>query len=373
IQGQGAGNSLTIGGTIPSTIAFGTVGNGAGGSSDNFLAALDVSTNGGTLFVNTGSISTDGAQDAGVRLEGNISFKPAEGSTLTIDTDQGGINPSGDIELVGFVNSAFGMAGSLILDTRSAGSFDSGDLLTSAAFITLGGNHTARTSSQAASGDITLGRTTVAGTTRLDAGDGTVLATNSANDFTGPVHITTSGVLSFRDANTLHLGDIRLGAETATLRAGEILQADGSVFTQEPDAQLTQLLADTGSISLPGEGNVLTGPLYLVCGGNGSIDIANAVPLVIAAITMPESQAGTLSLDATGGISQTTVAGLAASGITTGTGAITLDAGAGAIALPSASNRFRGELSAANTGVSPIEIRSALGLRLDTLSMTATA
>lgn len=373
IQGQGAGNTLTIAGTVSSTIAFGTVGNGAGGSSDNFLAALDVSTNGGTLFANTGAISTDGAQDGGVRFEGNISFKPAEGSTLTIDTDQSGINPAGDIELVGFVNSGFGLVGSLALDTRSSGSFDSGDLLASAASITLGGDLTARTSSQATSGDITLGRTTVAGTTRLDAGTGTVLATHAANDFTGPVHITTSGDLSLRDANRLTLGDIRLGAETATLRAGEIFQADGSVFTQEPEAQLTQLLADTGPISLPGEGNVLTGPLNLVSGGNGSIQIANAVPLVIAAITMPESQPGTLSLDATGGISQTTVAGLAASGISTGTGAITLDAGAGAIALASAANRFRGELSAANTGVSPIEIRSAVGLLLDTLSMTPTA
>ena len=373
IQGQGAGNSLTISGTVPATVAFGTVGNGAGGASDNFLAALDVSTNGGALFLNTGSISTDGALDGGVRLEGTLSFKPAEGSTLTIDTDQSGINPAGDIELVGFLNAASGLAGSLVLDTRSAGSFDSGDLLTANASITLGGDLTARTSSQASSGDITLGRTIVAGTTRLDAGTGNIQATNLANDFTGPVHITTSGELALRDSKTLTLGDIRLGAETATLRAGEILQADGAVFTQEPDARLTQLLADTGSIALPGDGNVLTGPLNLAVGGTGSIEVANAVPLLIAAITMPDNQPGTLTLDATGGITQVSVPGLATSGISTGTGAISLDAGAGAIALPSEANRFRGALSAANTGVSPIEIRSAIGLLLDTLSMTATA
>lgn len=374
ILAQGAGNSFAIKGNIPGSIAFGTVGNGAGGTSDNFLDSFSVYANKGSIFANTGSIFTDGGTTAGVSLEGSISFKPADGgSTLTIDTDQSGINNAGDITLQGFIATVYGQTGSLVLDTRSSGSFDSGLVNSLNANTNLAGDLTVYTSSQSDSGPVTLGRTTVGGATKVEAGSAVVSIANSSNDFTGPVSISTTGEVVLRDANALILGDMRLGSAQASFTAGNISQKTGSVFTQLVDAQLATLSASTGSILLANSGNVLTAPLALETGTNGSITIANSAPLLIGMVTMPETLGGSLSLTASGGISQTSSGVGANPKIVTGTGIVVLAAGAGPITLPFSANRFNGTVSASNTGVSSIELNTATPLNLDQLSMTPTA
>ena len=368
VRGGVAGATFHLGDNPGATqIATGPIGNGTGAVGEFHLARFEVLSGTGNYRINGDSIATDGAAaNAGVSLTGQVTHGNAN-ALLTIDTDQTGNQPAGDILMLGSFSGLNGAKTSLLLDSRSAGSLDSGDI-NSLSDINLLGDFSAKSSSLATSGNLVLGKMSVGGATSLDAGAGQVSATNSGNDFIGPVSVQTQGQVRLVDSNALTLGTIILGTELADLRAiGSITQATGSVFTQSEGAQSLDITSTSGLIALGNPGNLLTAPIVLETPGGGSITVVNATPLVLAGVAMAPVGLGELSLTALGGITQET-----GSSVVTGKGTVRLDAGAGPIDLGNATNQFIGVLSATNTAVNDIVISTTGRMLLGSISMTAT-
>ena len=368
VRGGVAGATFHLGDNPGATqIATGPIGNGTGATGEFHLARFEVLSGTGNYRINGDSIATDGAAaNAGVSLTGQVTHGNAN-ALLTIDTDQTGNQPAGDILMLGSFSGLNGAKTSLLLDSRSAGSLDSGDI-NALSDINLLGDFSAKSSSLATSGNLVLGKMSVGGATSLDAGAGQVSATNSGNDFIGPVSVQTQGQVRLVDSNALTLGTIILGTELADLRAiGSITQATGSVFTQSEGAQSLDITSTSGLIALGNPGNLLTAPIVLETPGGGSITVVNATPLVLAGVAMAPVGLGELSLTALGGITQET-----GSSVVTGKGTVRLDAGAGPIDLGNATNQFIGVLSATNTAVNDIVISTTGRMLLGSISMTAT-
>src|SRR5204863_387014 len=106
---------------------------------------------------------------------------------------------------------------------------------------------------------------------------------------------------------------------------------------------------NTIDLSTNGGSNNFTGAVSLTNLGANNISITDVNALVLDTISMANA-AGTLSVNSTGNITQN-----GATTITSGTGAVSFNAGAGAITL-SNNNDFRGAVSLANTGANDAAI-----------------
>ena len=108
--------------------------------------------------------------------------------------------------------------------------------------------------------------------------------------------------------------------------------------------------------------------MYLTNSGANNIAINDVNALSLSDVRM-DNAAGSLTVNANGAITQ---AFAPLTSIITGTGAVTIASGAGAITLNGTGNNFRGATSLTNTGANNIVIRDVGALALSGVSMTTT-
>src|SRR5208282_2335566 len=172
----------------------------------------------------------------------------------------------------------------------------------------------------------------VGGTAAFTASGG-VLTLGNANAFTGAVSLSNTGsnAVTLNDTRALVLGTGNVAAGNLVVTAtGNITQAANTTLAVGGSAAFT---ATNGAISLSQT-------------GNGNVALGNARALLLDNVAVPT---GTLTLTATGNISQVTIATITAgstAGFNATNGAITLDQ----------ANTFSGAVDLSNTGANNVTL-----------------
>jgi filamentous hemagglutinin family protein len=231
---------------------------------------------------------------------------------ITVGTD-GAVTVTGSL---GLYSSGAGSNGVFVAGPLSVTGnlyFHTTDSVLQAAPLTVGG-----TTSIIADSGIYLSATgnAMSGTITFASSAGNVLLNNTGNTVIGAS--STSGTLdvSVTGGSLSQLGAITAGGDTTVMSDAAIAWTNAS--------------------------NAFGGALYLSNTGNGNVAFAANGPLLLGDIAMTGT--GTFSATATNGITQQTGAML-----TTGTGAVTLAGGSGAITLGEATNAFGSSLALSGT------------------------
>ncbi|MGN2253712.1 beta strand repeat-containing protein [Frateuria sp. GZRe12] len=269
------------------------------------------------------------------------------------------------------------------------------------------------------------GGLTVNGTSAIDAGNAAIALTGPGNDFIGAVSLFNNGannVALDNGTNALVLGTSNVGSGTLSLAGGGISQVGG--ISQAAGAGAVTLTAGGGALVLGDAGNDFTGPvdaqgtsvslrtlgdLHIVgmdVATNGSLSLVAGGALDLASFGAIDTGTGDLTLSAgaglatsadlsghnvslTGGTGLTLSGNVNASGtlylgsinaainqtagVLFAAGATTVDAGSGTVTLASAGNDFQGAVSLTG-GATQIVDANALTLgTLATGNLTATS
>ncbi len=363
----------TRGTTANGQVALGSVTNGGGGPDRFYLGSIGVtsssSATAGGIFLNGSTIQTDGValfgaatRDAEVWLSGAIT---AAGN-LTIDT-QASSGTAGDVVLAGSLAlPASGAA--LSIDTSSSTDVVASGLinLSEAALSIAGAGKFISAGGSTGGQSVRLGAITVAGATVIQSGSGAVSAPSQTNDFIGSVTLSSTGSVFLRDANTLVLGNVALGAGGTSFLAGTgIGQAAGTAIRQAETAAI-DFRAGSDGIALAGANNDFLGPVTLASSAGGSIQVNDSTALNLATVSLDPTREGTLTITAKGEITQEP-----GSAITTGTGQVSVQTETAAITLASGGNAFNGPVAARNVGAAAITLFGSGDLRLSRVAMTA--
>ena len=192
---------------------------------------------------------------------------------------------------------------------------------------------------------------TVPGTLSVNGGSGAVTLNNAANDFGTAQATTTSGNVSFRDANSLTLGPSSIGGTLGVTAAGAITQSGALSATGT-----TTLAAGAANDITLGDSSNDFSTVGITTGHNVQLTDTNA--LILGASTV----SGTLAVTTSGAITQ--------SGALAVTGVTTLAAGSGNdITLTTATNNFS---TVAVTSANNVSLRDTNALILGTSTVNGT-
>ncbi len=195
-----------------------------------------------------------------------------------------------------------------------------------------------------------------AGSASFTAGSNEILLDNVNNNFSGEIALSNSGN---KDIVLKNLGAVKLA--TSAVGSGKLtVEATGAItqsgaLTQEASAGATSFSAGAHAITLT-QANNFTGEVALANSGTANTAITDKNDLRLAASTVA---GGTLEIKASGNITQS--GALKQVG---GTGAVTIDAGAGGITLAEIGNDFIGSVTLKTTGGSDVKISDANALNL---------
>ncbi|MGN2249706.1 filamentous hemagglutinin N-terminal domain-containing protein [Frateuria sp. GZRe14] len=296
-------NALVLGtlatGDLTAT-SHGTLNLGKGSIGGNLVAA----SNGGAITQATGGLAVGGstAINAG---SGAITLNDAANDFV------GSVNLTGGATRITDANAlSLGTLSTANLTAISHGALNLGS-------GTVGGNLTATSNDGAIS---QAGGLTVNGTSAISAGNAAIALTAPGNDFIGAVSLSNSGannVALDNGTNALVLGTSNVGSGTLSLAGGGVSQVGG--ISQAVGAGAVTLTAGGGALVLGDAGNDFTGT---VDAQGTSVSLRTLGDLHI--VGMDVATNGSLSLVAGGALD------LASFGaINTGTGDLTLSAGAG--------------------------------------------
>jgi hypothetical protein len=228
----------------------------------------------------------------------------------------------------------------------------------------------------------------VAGTSSFTTGRNGIVLSDANNDFGGAVNLFYSGTAfpsAITDKNALILGSVTIGQDLTVRSNGALNLGSGSVgrnlvatsfnnnagstgaITQSGPLTVggtSAITAGAAAITLSNAANDFGGAVSLTNTGANNIAIRDTGALVLSGVSMSNA-GGTLTVTTNGAVTQT-------GDILTGTGQVSIDAGAGAVTLTRANNDFRGAVSLANTGANSIGIRTTGLLSLSGVSMTPT-
>ncbi|MCE2875155.1 MAG: hypothetical protein LW625_05905 [Planctomycetaceae bacterium] len=407
-QGQGQNvsirdvNALALRGITMSPINWGTtltiVSNG------NLTQTGSISSNSGAVTINAGAgainlgngsndfrgavnLANTGANNIAIRDRGALALS---GVNMTAGATGGlSLTAGAGITQSGAINTGTG-AGAINAGAGAMALENAGNNFRGAASLTnTGANNIAvRTAGQlslsgvsmtptaagaltinAASGVMQTGGTVVTGTgaVTINAGAGVINLFRGGNSFGGVVNLRNSG------ANTIQIltvGALVLGNVTMDNLAGELAVSSGGAITQVAGTAIntgTGLVSinarsgQAGQIVLENSGNHFRGTTSLFNGGNNDIAIRTAGALTLQAVDMDATAGGALRITANGLIghaSPDTFRNV----ISTGTGAVTINAGVGSIALNGTRNDFRGAVGLTSGGNIAIRDQNALTL-----------
>ncbi|MEA9557974.1 filamentous hemagglutinin N-terminal domain-containing protein [Xanthomonas nasturtii] len=367
-----------------------TVNTGSGavalnGASNAFTGALSVT--GGAVQINALSALTLGSFTANaLTVSSGSALDLGQGSvatSLTATSASGGITQTGGLEVGGAAQFTAGTDN--ITLTTSDNDFRGVVGLSGNAVqvvdrdrLTLGNSSVGSLLVDSSNTDIDQqGALTVSGSSRFDAGSGSITLTDSANNFAGAVNLA-GGAVQVVDANTLTLGTLNTGvltvSSTGALNLGT--GSTGALTATSNNGAITQ----TGALSVNGVGSINAGSGTIALTDIGN-DFSNTVNLTGGAAQIVDANALTLGSLNTGALTATSNGALnlgqgsvngaltatsnngaiTQAGALTVTGASTINAGSGAIALTDANNDFQGAVSLTGNGIAVTD-RSVLNV-----------
>lgn len=189
----------------------------------------------------------------------------------------------------------------------------------------------------------------------FSAGANTITLANAGNDFTGAVKLSNSGDknISLRDANDLILGTSSVGKGTLTITAAGDISQQGAI-TQAANGGAVSVSAGAHAIDLS-QSNDFTGAVSLSNSGDHAVVLKDANDLKLGTLSVGS---GTLSISNNGALTQDgTITQQAAAK------AVTINAGAGSIALGNA-NSFTGAVGLNNSGSGSVTLNNNADLVL---------
>ncbi len=209
---------------------------------------------------------------------------------------------------------------------------------------------------------------TALGTARFKATTGSIALAMPTNDFRGTVSLWAAYDVEVRDGGDLMLGASYVGHN---LKAGAGVWFFGTTGGVTQSGPLTvagtaEIFATDAPITLNNAENDFQGPVALLNTGAYDVAVTDKNTVVLDRVSMTREDGGGLTVNAHGGVTQTR-------DIITGTGASSINAGAGPINLSRASNTFGGAVSLVNTGLHSITISDADALTLGTVWMSPDA
>ncbi|MFC0154794.1 filamentous hemagglutinin N-terminal domain-containing protein [Xanthomonas dyei] len=374
---------LAIDGTT--TVDTGSGAVALNGPSNAFIGALSVT--GGAVQINALSALTLGSFSANaLTVSSGSALDLGQGSvvtTLTATSASGGITQTGGLEVGGAAQftagtdnitldasdndfrGVVGLSGNAVQvvdrDRLTLGNSSVGSLLVDS-------NNTAIDQQ---------GALTVSGSSRFDAGSGSITLADSANNFAGAVNLA-GGAVQVVDANTLTLGTLNTGALTVS-STGALNLGTGSTGALTATSN-NGAISQTGALTVNGGGsiNAGSGTIALTDIGNhfsNTVNLTGGAAQIVDAntLTLGSLNTGALTVTSNGALNlgQGSVnAALTATsnngaitqaGALTVTGASTLNAGSGAIALTDANNDFQGAVSLTGNGIAVTD-RSVLNV-----------
>ncbi len=342
-----AGTSSSVGVTTSGATTFGDNTSVTGTYSNAGLTASGTTTLTGNTVVNAGT--------------GNVAFAGTVNSDATARTLS--VNSTG---LTSFAQEVGNINPLASLTTNAGGTASLGGNVSTTGAVAIGEAVTIANAVAINAVGITLGGPVSAQTVTLNAGAGNVLATDTANDFTGAVSSTGANI-SLKDANALTLaattatGNLTLESTGALAINGDTSVTGNMLATTNGTGAITQtnklvvtgttgLTATARDITLANAANDFTGAVSST-GANVDLKDANALLLGTTAAT------GNLTIGATGiSFGASTVGGkldVVATGAVTQTGAIVvvgttvLTTGVANIELSNAANSFGGAVAMA--------------------------
>src|ERR1019366_2082822 len=318
LTGNNAANDVTLGSVdgaqnLNITAAGGDIVLGAVGGTTpltgvtiaaNTASLQAVTTNGAQNYSGVGTTTLNGTlavNTAGAGVSAGTTLLAAGGGAITLT----GNNAANDVTL-GRVDGAQN------LNITAAG----GDIVLGAVGgttpltgVTINSN-TASIQDTSTTGDQTYNARVSAGAVSLNAGSGTITATNANNDFTGAVNLA-GGTTQITDGNALTLGTLATGALTAAstgalnLGSGSassiVAASNGGPVSQSGALSVsgtTNVNAGANTITLANPGNDFTGAVGLTTTGANNATLKDTNALVLGA----SSVGGNLDVTAKGNI-----------------------------------------------------------------------
>jgi len=220
----------------------------------------------------------------------------------------------------------------------------------------------------------------IGGTTSVTTGGAAItLVGTGNNNFTGAVSLTNTGAannVQITDTNNLVLGVLSIGGNLTVFDTGTLNLGSGTVNGNLSATTTAGAITQTGALTIGGVTNIVTtnaaitltqandfgSVVNLANTGAFNVAITDTNTLLLGTVTMAAASAGALTI---------TAVGLTQSGatiITSGTGAVTINGGAGVITLTNL-NEFNGAVSLNNSGASAVAITDANALVLGTSSV----
>ncbi|WP_238692201.1 filamentous hemagglutinin N-terminal domain-containing protein [Xanthomonas arboricola] len=367
-----------------------TVNTGSGavalnGASNAFTGALSVT--GGAVQINALSALTLGSFSANaLTVSSGSALDLGQGSvatSLTATSASGGITQTGGLEVGGAAQftagtdnitltasdndfrGVVGLSGNAVQvvdrDRLTLGNSSVGSLLVDS-------NNTAIDQQ---------GALTVSGSSRFDAGSGSITLADSANNFAGAVNLA-GGAVQVVDTNTLTLGTLNTGALTVT-STGVLNLGTGSTGALTATSN-NGAISQTGALTVNGVGSINAGSGTIALTDIGN-DFSNTVNLTGGAAQIVDANALSLGSLNTGALTVTSNGALnlgqgsvnaaltatsnngaiTQAGALTVTGASTINAGSGTIALTDSNNDFQGAASLTGNGIAVTD-RSVLNV-----------
>ena len=337
-------NALTLGSVVIgqdlTVRANGSLNLGSGSVGRNLVA---------TSF-NNNAVSTGAITQSGKLTVGGTSVITAGAAAITLTNAGNDFRGAVSLASTGANTIAICDAGALVLSSVSMTPTATGGLV-----VTTNGALTQ-------TGAIVTGT----GATIINSGNGAITLNNTGNNFAGATSLTNTGAnaIGIRTVGLLTLSGVSMtpaasGALTTT--SVGVQQVGGTVVTGTGAVTIN---AGAGNIGLGNAGNDFHGTVSLTNTGASHIAIADSNALVLSGVSMSNA-GGTLTVTTNGAVTQT-------GDILTGTGQVSIDAGAGAVTLTRASNDFRGAVSLANTGGNNISLTDKNTLTLGTLNVGGT-
>lgn len=203
--------------------------------------------------------------------------------------------------------------------------------------------------------------------TQTGAGAITVSATgdnsvslNAENDFVGAVSVTNTGnnAIVINDKNSLVLGNINSGLGSISITTHGALSQSGAITQSAAGA--VSINTDTGAIALIEPSNTILGALSLKNSGTANVEVKNNAALLLGTSTV-----GTGTLALTGkGISQNGPLKQGANALAT-----SFNAGSNNLSLLDTANEITGGVTLTTTGTGNIALTNNKGLSLSGVSM----
>ena len=344
-QASGAGSATFNAGTGVITLA--NVGN-------DFTGAVTLNSTGATVSIT----DTNALTLASPTLGANTGITAIAGTTLTLPAFNF-TTGTGNIDFQ-FQSGTLAINGTL---TTSSGTVS----LKGSAGVTVGHNITTTSGSVSVIGagiNLTTGNTIDAGnsTITIDGNDGAITLTGALTTTN-----TTSAAIIIKDASTVSLGNITTGSTGFVTLGGATIDNLTGAVTQTGVINTGTLTGNTaGDVTLLG-GNTIANLGTFASTGSGGFSLNDAGGLTVTGNVSNTSGAvsitTTVSVLSIGADITATGQSLTLTGVginqTTGTilsAGLTVDAGAGAIALSQTSNDFTGAVSLNNSGANNVAI-----------------